>query len=206
MSIAGCGARRAQGLLAPGVPGALPPDQAVTQNLAMAKTLVAYGGPTNPNFALDYSSDQTPGGLTVADVAQQIQPSLKVIGITITLVPVPYIELLAKWRAHKSQALIKVIGGPDQSRIVVDGPGQKTGMWMNWKLGQDPASDAALAQLMAAPTLASQTPNYCKMQAAWNQFSIYIPLFHTALTMTASTSVGGLNLDGERNFRAWEMT
>ncbi len=206
MSIAGSGATRAQGLLATGVPGALPPDQAVTQNLAMAKMLVAQSGQTNPTFALDYSSDQTPGGVTVADVAQQIQASLKVIGITITLVPVPDIELLAKWRAHKSQALIKVIGGPDQSRIVVDGPGQKTGMWMNWKLGLDPASDAALAELMAAPTLALQTPIYIKMQAAWNEFAIYIPLFHTALTMTASTSVGGLNLDGERNFRAWEMT
>src|SRR5260221_14083407 len=206
MSIAGCGARRAQGLLAPGVPGALPPDQAVTQNLAMAKTLVAQAGQTNPTFALDYSSDQTPGGVTVADVAQQIQASLKVIGITITLVPVPDIELLAKWRAHKSQALIKVIGGPDQSRNVDDGPGQKNGVWMNLKLGQDPASDAAFAQLMAAPTLAAQTPIYGKMQAAWNEFAIYIPLFHTALTITAITPVGGLNLDGERNFRAWEMT
>src|SRR5260221_13654605 len=197
MSIAGCGARRRQGLLATGVPGALPRVQAVTQNLAMAKALVPQGGQANPSFALDYSSDQTPGGVTVADVAQQIQASLKVIGITITLVPVPDIELLAKWRAHKSQALIKVIGGPDQSRIVVDGPGQKTGMWMNWKLGQDPASDAALAQLMAAPTLAAQTPIYGKMQAAWNEFAIYIPLFHTALTMTASTSIRGLNLDAE---------
>lgn len=208
LNIAGLGAIRARGILAPGIAGAMPASQVVTQDVAKAKALVAQSGLSNPTFALDYPSDETPNGISYAVLAQQIQANLKDIGITVNLVPAPRVVFAAKWKASKSQAVLTAMAGSsyDAAAALFYSAGRVVGKWMGWSLGQDPTTDGLVAQIVATTDKAKQETLFAQEQAATNNFAVFIPLFNAALVMVSSKSVGGLNLNGIDNFRAWEMT
>jgi peptide/nickel transport system substrate-binding protein len=208
MNIAGQGAVRAQGILSTGVAGALPANQLVSQDVAKAKAFVAQSGLSNPSFALDYVSDETPGGVSYAAVAQEIQANLKDIGITVNLLPAPRVTLITKWRAEKTQALMTQIAGnsPYASTALLFMPGGLVAKWQGWTTGLDPVSDALVAKILAANTFSQQEPFYVQEQASSNEFAVYTPLLHVPINMVSSKSIGGLNVDGSEYFKVSLMT
>jgi peptide/nickel transport system substrate-binding protein len=207
LKIAGVGAVQATGILG-AQPGTIPLNQAITRDVAKAKSLLAQSGVGNPTFTLDFPTDQSPSGISYSVLAQEIQANLKEVGITVNLAGTSAALLFPKWSKNKEEALLHAIGGVSftASDVLFDVPGGLVANWMGWKIGMDPAEDTLLAQFNAAQSVEAQAPITAQLQTEMNDYGVFIPLFHAGLIMVSSKSVGGLYLNGLDFIRVWEFT
>jgi peptide/nickel transport system substrate-binding protein len=104
LSLAGAGATQPAGVIPVQFLGALPHSDAVVQNVAKAKALLAKAGFANGFTALlEYPSDITPDGIDFGLFAQKIASDLAAVGITAKLAPKPVAVSLPNYRAGKEQ-------------------------------------------------------------------------------------------------------
>ncbi len=195
LSIVGSGSVRAASFLAPGIAGALPPNEAISRDVAKAKSFLSQSGETNPTIALDYPSDDTPLGVDYSVLAQSIQANLKEIGITVNLVPSPSVQFTSKWRGGKSQMFVRELGGGTYDPALALLYQTLLGPWMGQK---KPSAQvvAIVAQINAATDAAQRTNLYMQYMRIMNDEAILVPLFYGPLHVVGSKGVGGLNLSG----------
>src|SRR5258708_2939873 len=178
LQIAGYGSIQAQGILATGIPGALPANQIVKRDVAKARAHLGQSGLQNPSINLEFATDQTASGVPLADLAQSIQAALKEVGIEVKLVGEPYVTWIARWKDDKMQMMIKPAAGNsfDSSTAFNFAPGGVAGRFMGPQLGVDPTVDAAVEAARTARTEQERAPLMVKEQAAVNEEAFFIPL------------------------------
>jgi peptide/nickel transport system substrate-binding protein len=208
VAIAGPGATQAQGILATGILGSLPPSQAVTRDVSKAQGFLASSGLKNPSINLEYATDQTSSGVSLADVAQAIQASLKEVGITVNLVPEPFVIWVDRWHAGKQQMMIKPAAGntfdPGISLNFV--PGGITSTRARWPVGSDPTLDDLVNQARAAILPQQRADLFMKVEARRNDDAVFIPLFNATVVEASSKDVSNQNMNALTFLKAWEMT
>lgn len=208
LKIAGAGVARAPGLLAAGQVGALPPDQAVSTDLAKARDYLAASGLKSPTISLEYPSDVTDNGIGYADTAAKVQSDLSQIGIKVNLVPEPGILWKSRWKAGKVPMMVTSLGGLsfDSSNLFNFAVGAYGATRMGVVAGSDPVLDSIYAQISATKTNSQRAPLYLQAQQELNSFAVWIPLFEGGVAVASSLDVKGLNTDGQDEVRFWTMS
>ena len=211
LAIAGSGSARSQGLLRTGIIGALPETEVVQRDVAKAQAFLASSGLSQQqlSIAMDYPTDQTPEGIAMATMAQQIQASLKEIGITVTLVPAPQSEVRTKETANKFQMQLQSRGGPnlDPTNALFFVPGGRVAnIWWGWEPGATPDVDAVIKQIANATTLVQLSSLYQQEQRLSNDFAAFIPILSGPIVVGSSKSVSNVKVDATKDFRVWEWT
>jgi peptide/nickel transport system substrate-binding protein len=196
LSLAGAGATQPAGVIPVQFLGALPHSDAVVQNVAKAKALLAKAGFANGFTAsLEYPSDITPDGIDFGLFAQKIASDLAAVGITAKLAPKPVAVSLPNYRAGKEQLGFWYWGPdyPDPSDYLNFLPGQLVGLRANWKAG----ADAQLAQWMnKAPTTTDTSQRialYQRIQRRMNEIGPFVPLFQPSKIVATRSNVSGFH-------------
>lgn len=196
LSLAGTGATQPPGVIPVQFLGALPESDAVKQDVAKAKALLAKAGYANGFTAtMEYPSDITPDGIDFGLFAQKIASDLSAVGITVKLTPNPVAVSLPNYRGGKEQIGFWYWGPdyPDPSDYLNFLPGQLVGLRANWKMG----ADAQLAQWMkqASSTVdkAQRIALYQRIQRRMNEIGPFVPLFQPSKIVATRRSVSGFH-------------
>lgn len=189
--LTGAGAKR----LASPVPnifiGHVPSDQGVKHNTAKAKKLLKEAGYNGKSITMNYSSDQTVGGVPIDQLAQSIQAQLKNVGINIKLAPASSTVQLDNYRSGKQGMGISTWGAdfPDPSNYLVFAPGGDLGLRSQWKKGRSPQIDKLTAKAKAAGTPKQRDAAYRSLFEAMNQHSPFASLLQPTQNVVANSSI-----------------
>jgi peptide/nickel transport system substrate-binding protein len=197
IATAGPGAIQAAGLIPVQFLGGLPTSQAVQQNVAKAKALVAASGVKNPHALLAYPSDISVNGLSFAVLAQRVQADLGAIGIKVTISAVPVATFLPAYSAGKYQ-LAQSYWGPDYSDpndYLVFLPGGAVSLRLNWKASADPALVKLGQEAGSTANNAKRKQLFLEIQRKLDQSSPYFPLVQPAQAIVGSSNLTGLALN-----------
>lgn len=196
--LSGAGAVQAPGVIPSQFLGALPPAEAVKQDLEGAKQAMAASGVSNPKIKLSYPSDATPNGVSFASVAQKVKSDLAKIGIDVTLDGRPAVTFLKDYAAGKNQLSVSYWGPdfPDPNDYLVYAPGA-SGRALNNKWTAADAPDLAKLGKQASSTLdnAKRGELFQTLQRGFNEDSPYFPLFQPAQAVVASKNLTNVVLD-----------
>jgi peptide/nickel transport system substrate-binding protein len=196
--LSGTGAAQAPGVIPSQFLGALPPAEAVKQNLDAAKQAVAASGVSNPKVKLSYPSDATPNGVSFASIAQKVKSDLGKIGIDVTLDGRPAVTFLKDYAAGKNQMSVSYWGPdyPDPNDYLVYAPGA-SGRALNNTWTAADAPDLAKLGKQASSTLDNDKRGrlFQELQRGFNQDSPYFPLFQPAQAIVGSKNLTNVALD-----------
>ncbi len=194
--LAGLGAVQAQGLLATGIPGALPANQLLSRDVTKAKSFLAQSGLKNPTFTLTYATDSNPYGIDYGVLAQEIQANLKEIGINVILSPTTInIMFRSFFTPHtKLQAVLTKHGGDDPATLLNVVPGRVVGLFLDWTAGTDPALDALVTEFANATTAAQRDALAVQLGNAVNADGVCIPILRGPFVLVTSKDVSGIKL------------
>jgi peptide/nickel transport system substrate-binding protein len=197
VATAGPGAIQAAGLIPVQFLGGLPTSQAVKQNVAEAKALVAKSGIKDPHATLSYPSDISVNGLSFAVLAERQQADLSAIGIKVTIQAVPVATFLPAYNAGKYQLIESYWGPdyPDPNDYLVFLPGGSVSTRLNWKASANPM----LVKLgQEAGSTANDTLRkklFTEIQQQLDKSSPYFPTVQPAQAIVGSANLTGLALN-----------
>lgn len=197
VATAGTGAIQAAGLIPVQFLGGLPTADAIKQDVAKAKSLVAASGIKDPHATLAYPSDISVNGLSFATLAQRVQYDLGQIGIKITVQAVPVAPFLTAYSAGKYQ-LVQSYWGPDYTDpndYLVFVPGGSVSTRMNWPASANPALVALGKRAGSTSNDAQRAALFMQIQRDLNASSPYIPMLQPAQAIVGSSNLTGLALN-----------
>lgn len=197
VATAGTGAIQAAGLIPVQFLGGLPTAQAVKQNVAKAKSLVAASGVKNPHATLAYPSNISVNGLSFATLAQRVQSDLGQIGITIKVQAVPVSTFLPAYSAGKYD-LVQSYWGPDYSDpndYLVFVPGGSVSTRLNWPASANPSLVALGKRAVSTSNDTQRAALFTQIQQQLNASSPYFPLVQPAQAIVGTSNLTGLALN-----------
>lgn len=192
LELAGEGAAQSPGVIPTMLLGALPADQALSQDLERAQAAIDRCGCADTTIQLEYPSDISVNGLSFGPTAERIAANLDEIGISIELVPSPVATALENYRAGTEQMGLWLWNPdyPDPQDYLVFGPGELVGLRAGWLEGE--AADIAAISDEVASTVddAAREPLFTDFQTALNESSPFFPLFQpTAAIVSVDATV-----------------
>lgn len=194
LSIAGAGSAQAPGIVVQGVPGSLPLNEALTQDLAKAEADVAaakQAGLSDPHFTLSYPSDFTSQGVNWQTLAEAIQASLGQIGINVTLSGSPLPVWLAAWNAGKLDASISQLPleVPDPSSYIGFLPGGPYAVRANWNTGAAPSVSQLGNQALTEVNATQRSVYYQDLQRMLNTQGPLVSLFYPTFVVAHTSDL-----------------
>ncbi|MDO8211768.1 ABC transporter substrate-binding protein [Conexibacter sp. CPCC 206217] len=198
--LSGVGAAQAPGVIPSQFLGALPPEDAVRQDLAAARAELAKSGRSGIEVELAFPSDATPNGVSFSSIAQKVKSDLEKIGIDVELKGTPAVTFLADYAAGRNQMSVSYWGPdyPDPNDYLVYAPGAP---------GTSRAADnryvrAMNPELAALGARAGSTLDdtergtlFQEFQRGLNEDSPFMPLFQPAQAIVGSTTLSNVVLD-----------
>ncbi|HEY8589189.1 MAG TPA: ABC transporter substrate-binding protein, partial [Naasia sp.] len=198
LELAGTGAAQAPGVIPSQFLGALPPEDAVSQDVDQAKQILADANISDLSLTLAYPSDATPNGVSFASVAQKAKSDLEAIGINVELKGTPAVTFLEDYAAGKNQMSVSYWGPdyPDPNDYLVYAPGS-TGRAENNKWEASDAPEIAALAEKAERTLDDEERGalFQEFQRMLNEDSPFFPLFQPAQAVAASANLTNVVLD-----------
>jgi peptide/nickel transport system substrate-binding protein len=193
LSVAGRGAARPGGIIPSVIGGALPPDQAIAQDLEGAKADLAASGAAGQRPKLSYPSDYTLNGLSFQTLAEKLQSQLAAAGITVDLAPGPVATELDNYRNGKEQIGLWYWGPdfPDPSNYLAFAPGGLISKRANWPTTAAPDIDKLANQAATTAEPAQRTALYQQLQRQLNAGGPFIPLLQPPTNIVTAKSVTG---------------
>lgn len=194
---AGTGSIQAGGLIPVQFLGGLPTSDAVKQDVAKAKQLVAASGIKDPHATLAYPSDISVNGLSFATLAQRQQYDLAQIGIKIKVQAVPVAPFLTAYSADKYD-LVESYWGPDYSDpndYLVFLPGGSVSTRMDWPASADPGLVALGKRAGSTSNNTVRAQLFTEIQKQLDASSPYIPLLQPGEAIVGSSNLTGLALN-----------
>lgn len=189
--LGGPGSIQAAGMVPSVFLGALPPSDAVKQDLAKAKAEVAASGISNPTITLTYPAGLTINGIDFGVLAQKTKSDLAAAGITVNLQGLPVNTMLQQYAAGKDQMTQSYWGPdyPDPNDYQVFLPGGHAALRVNWKSGADPAVEALGKQALTTANDKLRAKLWRAIQSKLNADSPFIPLFQPSQAIVASKNL-----------------
>lgn len=197
VQLAGPGAVQAPGLLPTTMPGSLPPDETIAQDIDRAKAAIAASGIASPALKLTYPSDIDVNGIKFATFAQRIEADLNAIGFALTLEAVPVSNYLTAWRKGDMEMTL-TYSYPDfmdPTSALSYLPGGSDGVRAGWKKGDDPELEALGATMASTVDDAERASLAQQIQRTLNEAGPYVPLLQTAQTIVSTSGLSGVVLD-----------
>ena len=193
LGLAGKGAVQGTGFIPNGILGSLPAADAPHRDLTRAQMALAKVGASNPTFTLEFPSDVSLDGLSIAPFAAKVQGDLKEVGITVNLLGEPQAIWAARFNAGKVQARMGYNNGdyPDPAAFapinaVIPGSDAAAD---NWVQGMDPALDSLTTAALAATTAADRATAYQALVKAMDDKAYFDWILQPARTLVAGKSV-----------------
>lgn len=193
LGVAGRGAVRPAGIIPSVIGGALPPDQAIAQDVDGAKADLAASGVAGQRPKLSYPSDYTLNGLSFQTLAEKLQAQLAAAGINVDLAPGPVATELDNYRNGKEQIGLWYWGPdfPDPSNYLAFAPGGLLGKRANWPTTAAPDIDKLATQAATTADATQRTAAYQQLQRALNAGGPFIPLLQPPSNIVTAKSVTG---------------
>jgi peptide/nickel transport system substrate-binding protein len=198
LSIAGPGAVQPPGIIPSLIPGALPPADAVKQDLSKARSELAASGVGTQQVTLEYPSDLSINGVMFASLAQKVQASLQAAGFNVALSGSPTATWLTKWRAGKIAFGLSLWAPdyPDPADYLVFAPGKLVALHAGWSVGSDPAIEKLAAEALVTTAPAARILLYRRIQVALNQEGPYFPLVQPTQVFAATSDLANAGFNG----------
>jgi peptide/nickel transport system substrate-binding protein len=198
--LSGVGAVQAPGVIPSQFLGALPQSDAVKQDVAQAKQLVASSGVSNPTVKLSYPSDATPNGVSFSSIAQKVQSDLDAVGIKVTLDGSPAVSFLADYAAGKNQMSVSYWGPdyPDPNDYLVyapGAPGTSRAADNKYTKADDPELAALGAKAGSTLDDTKRGELFQEFQRGLNESGPFFPLFQPAQAIVGSKNLSNVVLD-----------
>lgn len=192
--LGGKGAVQLPGLLPQGVLGALDPADSPQRDLDRAKAAVAASGIKNPTFKINYVANFSIFGVSVEQVAQVIQASLKDVGIDAVPNGKPLQEQIEITRAGKqeSSANLWAEDYPDPSNIATYWVGGKSATNIGYTAAAYPEHAAILAEATKTADQAKRADLYQQLQRKMAEDSPYFPEFAPEAILVGTANLTGL--------------
>ncbi len=197
VATAGTGAVQAGGLIPAQFLGGLPSSDAVAQDVAKAKALVAKSGISHPSATLAFPSNISVNGLSFATLAQRVQYDLGQIGITINVKAVPVSTFLTAYNADKYDMVQSYWGPdyPDPNDYLVFVPGGSVSVRMGWPASANPSLVALGKKAGSTSDNATRAALFTSIQKQLNASSPYFPLIQPAQAIVGSANLTGVTLN-----------
>jgi len=197
-SLAGPGAIQAHGLIPSMILGALGQGDTTRTNLAKAKAELAASGVGAQPVTLEYPSDVTINGVSLATLAQKLQADLEAAGLRITLAGSPVTTFQPKFRAGKVAfgLWLWVPDYPDPADYLVFTPGQLIALHVGWPAGSNPAIEKLAAKARVATSPSTRRSLYQRIQLGLNAQSPFIPLIQPSQAFVSTTDLAGAAFSG----------
>lgn len=203
MDLAGPGTKRAAGIVPGHLMGAIPSDQAVNTDIAVAKALVNSAGASGTTITFDYANDYTRlAGVDYNVIAQAIQAQLEAIGLIVKLNPTPSSTSLQRYSDGQTQLALWSWPPdfPDPDNMLVFSPGALIGERVHWTAESAP-DVVALNDAARAAVGDQRGPAYLAWNKAVAAQGPYAYLFEPSFTLVTAHGISaerdimaGLNL------------
>jgi len=184
----------ARGLIAPAYPGALPAQDAMKQDLPLARRLLADAGIGNPAVDFIYPAI-TYRGVDLGTIATKVQGDAAAAGITINLTPLPLSAFLEQYRGGKSAMGMtpQALSYPRaESMVRVMSPDGVNAKRLGWTSAKAPDSvRTATADFLAATSDDARNAAAVRWQHAMTADSPYLLLGANAGTVVSTKAVTG---------------
>jgi peptide/nickel transport system substrate-binding protein len=167
-------------------------------NLAKAKAELAASGVGTQQVTLEYPSDATINGVSLATLAQKVQAGLEAAGLEIGLAGSPVATMQPKFRAGKVAFGLWLWAPdfPDPADYLVFSPGHLIALHVGWPAGSDPAIEKLAANARIATSSATRRSLYQRLQLALNARSPFIPLIQPTQVFVTTTDIAGAVFSG----------
>lgn len=196
--LSGVGAAQAPGVIPSQFLGALPPEDAVRQDLDAARAALEASGIDDPSVELAYPSDATPNGVSFSSVAQKVKSDLEKIGMSVKLRGTPAVTFLEDYAAGRNQMSVSYWGPdyPDPNDYLVYAPGSD-GRARNNNYTREMAPEIAALGARAGSTLDDEERGqlFQEFQRRLNEEGPFFPLFQPAQAIVGSANLSNVVLD-----------
>lgn len=193
--LGGPATQRLAGMMPYGLLGSLPPADAVKQNVAKAKALVAqyekaHGG-TAPTFTVDYVEGFSFAGVNLQTEAESVQASLEGLGMKVTVSGQPIGPFLAKRSQQQVIVGLQSMDYPDPDYYLTQYcPGEPQAQYLAYA---DPTATkiCKLGESATSPTLRAKYS--AEYENRLNAVGPYVPIMQPPDVRVASSNLTGID-------------
>jgi peptide/nickel transport system substrate-binding protein len=193
VSVAGPGAIQAAGIIPSMFLGSLPRKEAMTRNLARARSELAASGVGNRSVTLEFPSDLTINGVPFASLAQRVQANLQAAGFNVQLSGAPVGTWLQKYRDGKMAFGLSLWGPdyPDPLDYLAFMPGELVGTRAGWPAGSDATIERMAARARVTTKPAARQAIYRQIQRRLNSVGPFVPLLQPTQVFVSTKDLKG---------------
>jgi peptide/nickel transport system substrate-binding protein len=197
-SAAGPGTIQAPGIIPSMLLGALPRKDATRQDLAKAKANLDASGVGAQQVTLEYPSDLTIDGVSLATLAQKVQADLQAAGLKVALAGSPVTTFQPKFRAGQVAfgLWLYSFDYPDPADYFVFTPGSLIALHAGWATGSDPAVQKLAAKALVTTAPAARRSLFQQIQRGMNARSPFMPLIQPTQVFVSTSDLGGAVFSG----------
>jgi peptide/nickel transport system substrate-binding protein len=173
--------------------GSLPRKEAMTRNLARARSELAASGVGNRSVTLEFPSDLTINGVPFASLAQRVQANLQAAGFNVQLSGAPVGTWLQKYRDGKMAFGLSLWGPdyPDPLDYLAFMPGELVGTRAGWPAGSDATIERMAARARVTTKPAARQAIYRQIQRRLNSVGPFVPLLQPTQVFVSTKDLKG---------------